>query len=633
MWNYNLVLPEIVILLTFLIFYFSQPKLPVRLNRAFLFVVIIDFATIFFDVLCTVFLEHFNNVSPCILRIQNIFYFILFTQRIICFFMFTTIVLKKDLRSTTKEKLINIVPFEIINVFIILNLFFDTIFCISEDGVYSQGPLYFLIYVSAFYYLFLSFVNIIRYRKRITTGELITCLVYNIILFAGYIFRILFPTYLLMNFFTLIVIIVIFLSFQNPSLFKEEKTGVFNLKAFQQFFTEMKSEKYPMILGFTIHNYNDLREIYSNNQTDAALSFIGNYLKQTFPKQLIFYLHSGRFVLIGKDLSKIDEIRETISARFDSPLEAGTSFDMYVSVGFAQLNPEVFFYNRDLALTTLLSNLIEAGHQEKANISISVDQVKKIQETKSVKRSVELAVEQNSVELFLQPIINAKSSKLEGAEALARIRNGMGELISPVDFIPIAEKNGRIIKLGEQMFEKACQFIQKYDIEAMGLSWINVNLSPIQLMNPDLCSRYSAILKKYEIPTDKIHLEITEESMIDYDMLYRQMELMRKSGFHFVLDDYGRGYSNVARMKRCPFINIKLDMEFVWDYFNSRDKILPTMVQTIKEMGFTVTAEGIENQEMATEIKEIGCDYLQGYCFSQPIPAEKFAEKYGPKNQ
>ena len=100
----------------------------------------------------------------------------------------------------------------------------------------------------------------------------------------------------------------------------------------------------------------------------------------------------------------------------------------------------------------------------------------------------------------------------------------------------------------------------------------------------------------------------------------------------FALSCYGKGYSNVSRMKRCPFINIKLDMEFVWDYFNSRDKILPTMVQTIKEMGFTITAEGIENQEMATEIKDIGCDYLQGYCFSQPIPAEKFVEKYGVKN-
>ena len=632
MWNYNLVLPETVILFTFLIFYFCQPRIPVRLNKAFFFIFIIDFATIIFDVICAVFLEHFNNVPVCVLRIQNVIYFILFLQRIICFFMFTSIIIKKDLRSSFKEKFINLLPFEIINVFVVLNLFCDTIFRISDEGVYSQGPLYFLIYVCAFYYLFLSIVYILRYRKRLSATELTACLAYNIILLAGYVFRIALPTYLIMNFFTLISIIIIFLAFQNPALFIEEKSGVFNIKAFQLFFSEMKSEKYPLVLGFTIHNYYDLREIYSNNQTDIELSLIGSYLKQTFPKLLIFYLHAGRFVVIGKDLSVIDEVKEKISSRFSSPWQTGQAMDMYVSIGFAQLNPEVFFCSRDLVLTTLLSNMLEAGQQEHADLTISIEQVKKIQETKSVKRSVELAVEQNTVELFLQPIINSKTLKLEGAEALARIRNGMGELISPVDFIPVAEKNGRINSLGRQMFEKTCQFIKDYDIEAMGLSWINVNLSPIQLLNPDLCTQFSEILKKYEVNSEKIHLEITEESMIDYDLLYRQMELMRKAGFHFVLDDYGRGYSNVARMKRCPFINIKFDMEFVWDYFNSKDKILPTMVQTIKQMGFTVTAEGIENQEMAEEMKDVGCDFLQGYCFSQPIPAEKFVEKYGVKN-
>ena len=632
MWNYNLILPETVILLTFLIFYFCQPKIPVRLNKAFFFIFIIDFATIIFDVICSVFLEHFNNVPVCVLRIQNVIYFILFLQRIICFFMFTTIIIKKDLRSSFKEKFINILPFEIINVFVVLNLFCDTIFRISDEGVYSQGPLYFLIYVCAFYYLFLSIVYILRNRKRLSTTALTACLAYNIILLAGYVLRIALPTYLIMNFFTLISIIIIYLSFQNPSLLKEERTGTFNLKALQLLFSEMKPEKYPVILGFAIHNYNDLREIYSNNQTDAGLLLIGNYLKQNFPHMLIFYLTSGRFVLMGKDISSIEDTRQKIETRFKAPWNAGKAVDMYLDVSFTQIKPEAFFCNRDLVLTTLLSNLIEAGNQEHANIEISVDQVKKIETKKEIKRAVELAVEQNTVELFLQPVFDAKTQKLQGAEALARIRNGMGEIIPPGDFIPIAEKNGRINILGEQMFEKTCQFIQSHDIAAMGLSWINVNLSPIQLLRHDLCSRFTDILKKYDTPAEKIHLEITEESMIDYDLLYRQMELMKKAGFLFVLDDYGRGYSNVARMRRCPFINIKLDMEFVWDYFNSKDKLLPTITQTIKEMGFTVTAEGIENQEMAAEMKKIGCDYLQGYCFSQPIPVEKFIEKYGPKN-
>jgi EAL domain-containing protein (putative c-di-GMP-specific phosphodiesterase class I) len=117
--------------------------------------------------------------------------------------------------------------------------------------------------------------------------------------------------------------------------------------------------------------------------------------------------------------------------------------------------------------------------------------------------------------------------------------------------------------------------------------------------------------------------------MIDYELLKKQMEAMKAAGFCFALDDYGRGYSNIARMKKCPFINVKLDMEFVWDYFKEKDKILPTLVQTIKQMGFTVTAEGIESLELADTMRDIGCDYLQGFVFSKPIPANEFAGKYG----
>jgi EAL domain-containing protein (putative c-di-GMP-specific phosphodiesterase class I) len=204
-------------------------------------------------------------------------------------------------------------------------------------------------------------------------------------------------------------------------------------------------------------------------------------------------------------------------------------------------------------------------------------------------------------------------------------------MLSPASFIPIAERNGRINALGEQIFTKTCKFIAEHDIEAMGLEWINVNLSPLQFLRPDLAKRFADILNEYKISADKIHLEITEESMIDFALLHKQMKLMTDLGFQFVLDDYGRGYSNVARMKKCPFVNIKLDMEFVWDYFKEKDKILPMLVQTIKQMGFTVTAEGIENLEMATSMKEIGCDYLQGFYFSRPIPAEDFFTKYNPK--
>jgi len=629
LWNYNLILPECVIIGTFLIFYFTQPRLPIKINRAFIYIIVIDLLTLLIDVVSSYCLEHFSSLDPCILRIQNVVFFVLFLQRTFCFLMFTTIIVKKDMRTSKKEGLIFLLPTLAVHVIVFMNFFCDTIFRISNSGEYSQGPLYCLIYVCAYYYVILSIIYVIRYRKNISSGEFIFCLGYNLVLLAGYTLRIVYPRYLIMNFFTLVSIIVIYLAFENPALFVEEKSGAFNRKALMHLFMEMKAEKYPLILGFTIHNYGELRDIYSNTQTDKGLSLIGSFLKQSFPKLMIFYLRDGRFVLVGKDASEAEDIKNKIRSRFDSAWNTGEDVDLFLEISFAQLNPETTKYNRDLLFTTLLTSLADIQSKNQPEINVTVEQVEKIELNKHIKRVVELAIERNSIELYLQPVVDARSQKLTGAEALARIRDSNGEIIPPSQFIPIAEKNGRINILGQQMFEKTCQFLHDNDIEAMGLSWINVNLSPIQFLRRDLCDNFTAILKKYNIPAEKIHLEITEESMIDYELLKKQMEAMKAAGFCFSLDDYGRGYSNIARMKKCPFINVKLDMEFVWDYFKEKDKILPTLVQTIKQMGFTVTAEGIESLELADTMRDIGCNYLQGFVFSQPIPANEFAGKYG----
>ena len=103
---------------------------------------------------------------------------------------------------------------------------------------------------------------------------------------------------------------------------------------------------------------------------------------------------------------------------------------------------------------------------------------------------------------------------------------------------------------------------------------------------------------------------------------------MGEKGFVFVLDDYGTGYSNLSRLKKCPFASVKLDMSIVWDFCKEQDAILPNMIKALKHMGFTITAEGIEDEDMERIMKRIGCDYLQGYHYSKPVPAKEFAERY-----
>ena len=245
-----------------------------------------------------------------------------------------------------------------------------------------------------------------------------------------------------------------------------------------------------------------------------------------------------------------------------------------------------------------------------------------------VKRWLDKALEDDAVEVFLQPIMESGTMQAVAAEALARIRDDDGKLIPPGLFIPVAEKNGRINLLGEQVLRKVCAFINEHSLKDAGFSRINVNLSPIQCMHSNLPSLFSSILKEYSVPAAQIHLEITEESMINYVKQEQQIEDLLDCGFQISLDDYGSGFSNLHQVKKFSFSNIKLDMSIVWDYIRDRDALLPALVQAFRQMGFSITAEGIETQEMAEAMAGIGCDYLQGYYFSKPLPMDAFAQEY-----
>ncbi|MBO7702892.1 MAG: EAL domain-containing protein, partial [Solobacterium sp.] len=380
-------------------------------------------------------------------------------------------------------------------------------------------------------------------------------------------------------------------------------------------------------LGFVIHNYTDAREIYGTTQMDQGISLITEYLAYTFPKYYRFYLRNGCFALFGDETMDWDAIPKTIQERFQSHWKADEA-DLFLNISFVRVSSVSPHDDTDTIINRLYSAFNEAGRKNGSDLVIDLDQIHDVDRQVDVKRTLEHCIEKDAVEIFLQPLIDSSNNEMVGAEVLARIRHEDGHIIPPGIFIPIAEQNGQINRLGAQVFEKACRFIHDGFLAETGMKWLNVNLSPVQCMKKDLAAEFGAILRKYDVGADQIRLEITEASMIDFSLLQRQITELRSNGFQFALDDYGSGYSNLTRVKHYPFINIKLDMEVVWDYIRDRDLLLPAIVSAFKQLKFSVTAEGIESADMADAMKDIGCDYLQGYYFSQPMPVEDFLRKY-----
>ena len=627
MWNTSFVLPSLLVLVILLAYYFFRPRLANRMNKAFLILIVTDVATILTDVLATLADEQYEALPLPLVSLLNLLYFVSFIARILAFFYLTLVVLKLDIPRFSWIKHTASLVFILCEGIVLSSPFTGAVYSVDSAG-YHRGPLYGILPACSFFYLAFGIILLICFGKRTRKSFLISAFAFHFILIAGNIVRILYPQYLVMNVFCLLAILIIFLAFENPDLYITDRGPAFNTRAFTEWLDDPLHRKNKKALGFAIRNYNDERSMYGGIQMDQGLGLIISWLVKRFPHFLLFYLRGGNFALVGAENADWETIRRDISERFQQPWRAD-SVELNLNVTYVEIGLSGQDTTSDRIVNTLIYALDEAG--ESADIEQSVmsqETLQKFDAQIEIKRWLDQAIDNDQVEVFLQPIIDSHTRQVFFAEALARIRDDGGKLIPPGLFIPIAEKNGQINLLGEQVLRKTCAFLRERGAQASALRWINVNLSPIQCMNSGLAPLFSSILQKYNVPVDKIHLEITEEAMLNYDKQARQIEALQRSGFQIAVDDYGSGFSNLHQVKKHAFSNIKLDMSIVWDYVRDRDSLLPALVQAFKQMGFSITAEGVETKEAADALTEIGCDYLQGYYFSKPLPLNEFIETY-----
>ena len=626
MWDYSYVIPSILILCILLFYYFTLKRLPIRINRGFVALLVTEVVVIGSDILASYADEKYKELPYNLVVWLNILYFIAFIVRIKMFDTITCNVFSINPYEDKIGSFVKNIPIILTTIVIISSYWTGSVFSITENG-YVRGPYYDIIYFPYLWYFVLAIYYIARYQNQIKRKRDLVCvIVYTDLIIIGLVIRIMFPQVLLFDTFCVMSVIIINLVFMNPEFYIDKRTNLFNAEALHAVLREKHSMRDHYIHGFVIKNYNEAREVYGPRQMDEGVYLIGNYLNKTFPKLKIFYYRNGRFVVIGKDFEDLLKSKEKLVERFKERWVSKNT-ELYLKVGVAMGTVDIMDYDPELLITTIISVLNKLGADSSINeLEINEQSIEDNRKQIEVRRCLEIAIDQNKTEIFLQPIVDIETHTVIGAEALCRIRDTEGKLISPGLFIPIAERNGHITALGEQMFEKACQFVSENNIKELGMEWVNVNVSTIQFMQHNLADRFEEILKKYKLSPEVIHLELTEAAMVEENLMDSQIRNLQKKGFYLVVDDYGTGHSNISRIKKYPFINIKLDMSLVWEYMKNPGVIVPRVISAFTESGYTVTAEGIETKEMAEAMKKCGCNYLQGMLFSMPIPVDEFLE-------
>ena len=628
MWNYSFTLPSAMILLILVVFYFRRPRLPIRMNRTFLVLLLIDALTLLADYASSRVDELYTLYPMALCYLANLAFFVLFLARIYAFFLFVLDVLENHQTLPAWVRRFAPAVFLISELIALSSPFTHAVFYMDAGG-YHRGPWYNVLYVCFFWYLAFAVWLILRHQRALPRGARNTLITAVLILVIGNIVRMLFPQLLVMNTFFLMTILVLYLAFENPDLLLSDRGSAFNMRAFGIGLTEWCRKDSYRLLAFVIRDYSEMRGIYGGLVMDQCIIQVSDFLTGDYPDCPVFYLRNGAFAIVGEKSMDVHRLSGEIAERFRKPWLCGGT-EILLKPAFVKAELERRDSGADQVIGKLQLALEGAGREEYAKDRVTPLSLHVIDRYLAQKQALELALEGEAkgIEVYLQPLMDSGTGRLVAAEALARLRGEDGRMISPAVFIPIAEKDGSIIALGEQVLRKTCRFIRDNDIAALGLQWINVNLSPYQCMSPTLAERFKAILEEYGVAPDLIHLELTEQSIADYELIKTQLLALQEIGFQFALDDYGSGYSNLTRVKQFPFKNIKIDMEVVRNYFRDRDPLLPTLVQVFKQMNFSITAEGIETKEMAEGMREIGCDYLQGFYFSQPVPMQAFLQLY-----
>ncbi len=244
----------------------------------------------------------------------------------------------------------------------------------------------------------------------------------------------------------------------------------------------------------------------------------------------------------------------------------------------------------------------------------------------SIEKDLRVALGQRLLMLHYQPQLDLRTSQLSGVEALLRWQHPERGIIPPLDFIPIAEKSGLIIPLGDWVIQEACRQLAEWRAGGIKHIRMSVNLSAHQFADKDLPARIRKVMANCDLPAGSLDLEVTESMTMDSPVdAIELMKILTGHGYTMSIDDFGTGYSSLAYLKQFPISTLKIDRSFVMDIETdpSNESICDITVLLAHKLGMNVVAEGVETDVQFKYLHSIGCEKIQGYLISKPLPANQ----------
>ncbi|KPH94261.1 diguanylate cyclase [Pseudoalteromonas porphyrae] len=339
------------------------------------------------------------------------------------------------------------------------------------------------------------------------------------------------------------------------------------------------------------------------------------------------------YVLLLPDLKSanhVDAVAADIVHSMNQPFRIeGEEFNLSVSIGIS-INPtdsrtaEEMMAHADAAM-------YKAKEQGRNRFCYYSDDLEKLfHQRQSIDKLLRAAIENNSLEIFYQPKLKLSQKEVVGAEALVRLRDNVGHLISPIDFIPLAEETGLIHALGHDVLKKSCIAAKRWLDKGKPLK-IAVNIAAKQFSNPKFTESVAQVLEETQLPSRYLELEVTESALMhNFDDTIKTLNDLCALGLTIAIDDFGTGYSSLSYLKLFPVDVLKIDQSFVRDMVSDDQSknIVQAITHLAHSLNLQLVGEGIEEQAHLDMLIKFGCQEGQGYLFSRPLPEAEFEALY-----
>jgi len=385
------------------------------------------------------------------------------------------------------------------------------------------------------------------------------------------------------------------------------------------------------LIATNIESFNGINSRHGRKLTNSLLRTIAMLLQDKLKgKEIMGRIMGDHFALLVEHRShqEYDELENELLTE----LREGPVYPLIVKFGiYEQINHSEsvsFMYDKaDIALNTIQGKY-------NTNIRFYDDNLrKKLEDEQNIIDNMENAIANNEFEVYFQPKHGKDTGKTEGAEALVRWNSPKFGFMNPSAFIPVFEKNGFISKLDYYVWASVCKTIGECLKKSIPVVPVSINISRGDFDTKDLDLVIVSLAEKYSVPHELLHLELTESAYHDNPEQIRSIiEKLHKAGFVIELDDFGTGYSSLSILNQMTFDILKLDMSLVNGIHDKKGhRILYSIQEMARLLGMKTVAEGCEDKKTAEELRRLGCNYIQGYYYSKPLPFKEFIS-YMQKN-